>query len=447
MENDLSKIIQQVREISGKNDKISFLQSKKNHPHLKDVFYLALHPFTHWFKHHLPETNRAIPYNEGSIVAELSIFNSNKGSSRSDINAALETIAASCNGDNAPEGAKEFWESIIQKDINCGVAETTVNKVWGKDFIKKFQPMKGEEAAYLDKLEGDLIAQLKLDGCRMPVVVKGGVCTLFSSSGREFPGLQKLKDDIVQFGIDNNLGDFSLDSELIFNDEDNLYPLPREISNGLANKALNGNLSKEQEERAVAWVFDRMAPDALLDGDPRPYTERFLEAGLVTDIPSIKLVSSFVMASRDAIQEFLDAAVERGEEGIMVKTMNHPYETKRSKHWVKLKKEYDVDLRVIAVKDHKKKEGMIGSLEVESEDGVIVGSVGSKLSNAQRKELYQQHYEENKVVGSVYTIRIHCLTKKKGQISIYLPRVIERRFDKDEADSSQKIFDMVKWEG
>jgi hypothetical protein len=83
-----------------------------------------------------------------------------------------------------------------------------------------------------------------------------------------------------------------------------------------------------------------------------------------------------------------------------------------------------------------KNKGRLGALVCESSDGVIRVNVGSGYSDEQRGE-----YTFSKVVGKVATVRYNARIKERsGETeSLFLPRFIELREDKDIAESSKSI--------
>jgi ATP-dependent DNA ligase len=270
------------------------------------------------------------------------------------------------------------------------------------------------------------------------IFVECGKVTIFSSNGNTYPGFASLKKRIeANYGQND---DFILDTELVFSDEEG-KPLPRAITNGIANRSLNGSNTGEMEARAVFYVFDQATITAIMDGDDTPYpkrTDHLTETMRdLSSIVELKQVPMTVCHAREEVDALYESAVLARKEGIMVKTLNHPYENKRSKHWCKLKREVEVDVEVIGVTPHKKKEGHIGSLIVTTSDGMITGGVGSGLSDEDRL-MPPEHF-----IGSIQTCRIHDVSEKKGQFSFYLPRIVESRKDKQEADDSAKIFSML----
>ena len=77
---------------------------------------------------------------------------------------------------------------------------------------------------------------------------------------------------------------------------------------------------------------------------------------------------------------------------------------------------------------------MLGNLICESADGVVKVSVGSGLTDSQRKKYGQELVD--RIVAIKYNSRIK---NKLGDESLFLPIFIEVRDDKDVADSSKDI--------
>ena len=80
---------------------------------------------------------------------------------------------------------------------------------------------------------------------------------------------------------------------------------------------------------------------------------------------------------------------------------------------------------------------MMGALICQSSDGKVEVSVGSGYSDAQRREFTRDEMI-GKVVTVLYNERIASLGRA-GVDSLFLPRFIEVREDKDVANSSKEI--------
>jgi len=92
--------------------------------------------------------------------------------------------------------------------------------------------------------------------------------------------------------------------------------------------------------------------------------------------------------------------VQKGYEGIVIKRYDSPYEHKRTKMWLKVKKVYSLDLRCIKVVESKTKPGMVGALMVD-----VCGVnclVGSGLSQKQRFDFW---YHPEQVVNHIVEVK------------------------------------------
>jgi DNA ligase-1 len=113
-----------------------------------------------------------------------------------------------------------------------------------------------------------------------------------------------------------------------------------------------------------------------LDGDDlidRPTGERI--AALDARIPGELRVPRILTAdSRDA-DRFLDGALERGHEGVMVKALDAPYEAgRRGASWLKVKRAHTLDLVVLAVEwGHGRRKGWLSNLHLGARDPATGG--------------------------------------------------------------------------
>ena len=134
-------------------------------------------------------------------------------------------------------------------------------------------------------------------------------------------------------------------------------------------------------------------------------------------------------------QALFEKYLAEGQEGIILKDLNGIWENKRSKTQIKFKGELECDLKIVGIEEGTGKyAGMLGAILLESSDGVIKVRAGSGFTDEQRKNLGQE------IVGKIAAIKYNMRIKNKaGEESLFLPIVLEIRFDKDEADASNQI--------
>jgi DNA ligase 1 len=122
------------------------------------------------------------------------------------------------------------------------------------------------------------------------------------------------------------------------------------------------------------FLFDLLYLDGttLLD---EPLVRR--ADALARTVPPSLLVPRLVTADPAAARGFLDAALARGHEGIMVKALDAPYEAgRRGRRWLKLKPVRTLDLVVLAAEwGHGRRDGWLSNLHLGARDEATGGFV------------------------------------------------------------------------
>lgn len=282
-----------------------------------------------------------------------------------------------------------------------------------------------------------LVHNCKSDGMRCNIIVEDGKVTVFSRNGRL----------IETHGVFDYLGktnkNFVIDGELLVRNKDGKF-LDRKTGNGICNKALKGTGTKAQAESFFLNAWDYIPLVDFRNGlCTDSYKTRFLNLqGIVGDIKyyteniNIGVIESTVINSLEQAQAIFGCYLLRGEEGAILKDKTAIWEDKRSKQLIKLKAELDADLLVVGIiPGTGKYEGMIGSLVCTDADSIINVNVGSGLSDEQRKTL-----KESDVIGKVVTVTYNAKIQSKDKSwSLFLPRLIEIREDKDTPNTFKEI--------
>jgi ATP-dependent DNA ligase len=132
-----------------------------------------------------------------------------------------------------------------------------------------------------------------------------------------------------------------------------------------------------------------------------------------------------------------------GDEGVMLKDPNGIWEAKRVKHQVKFKGVYDADLMCVGWEPGtKKNDGKIGAYLLESDCGKMKVSVGTGLSDKDREA------DPQYAIGKIIAIQYNDIVKDKRSdtYSLFLPRFLEVREDKETADTLEDLIKQAKEE-
>ena len=420
-------ILNELAATSSRLEKEAILQREENNELLKKVFFLAYDPFTQFYQRKIPKYEKNSTAHAASLVSMLPSLNdlSNRVVTG---NAAIDRLTSILEAVRGQEA--EVIERIISKDLKCGASASTANKIW-PDLIHEYPCMLCTpfDEKVMKKFKFPAYAQLKMDGMRFNAIVKDGKCEFRSRSGKEIMLLGNLEQEFIQLAAGQNL---VFDGELLINDKGII--LDRQTGNGILNKAVKGTISIDEARKVHATIWDVINYDTFKQGQGKlVYHARF---SLLENMPlsnKIHLVESKVVASFEEAEAIFKEYLAQGQEGIILKDMTGVWEDKRVKTQLKFKAELECDLRIVAIQPGTGKyEGMVGAYICESEDGIIKVDVGTGLSDDDRKNMDVV----GKIAAVIYNARIK---NKQGEESLFLPRVVEVREDKNIADFAKNI--------
>lgn len=346
-----------------------------------------------------------------------------------------------------------LFTRICKKDPSCGVSVALVNRVWEHAIDTGIKLCKAEpySVKMMKNIKYPCYVQKKEDGARCLCFVdtENSTVKFLSSSGKEYTCLIELENEIWQsqyfFSLEHNNESFVLDGELVVLDNNNNI-MPRKEGNGFLTKSIRGTITESEAERIrfVIWDYIPFSEYYCNKTPSLPYHERLRLVKLLTKYGDA--FTSIDTKTANDIQEIIAEFKKRlknGDEGIIVKNTNFIWEGKRIKEQIKLKLDLDTTLQVTGWKygaKGTKYETMLGSLECSSSDGKVCVSVGSGFSDAFRKQ-FVKTYQRSDSNSMFVEIRSNGLIKNANDdtYSLFLPRFIEIRLDKTEADDFEMI--------
>ena len=422
-------ILEELRATSSRLEKEAILKKNEKNDLLKQVVFLALDPYTQFYQRKIPEyvTARPVWKSLDSALDKLKALSNREVTGNAAIEYLSQVLASVSKSD------AEVIERVIKKDLKCGASESTANKTW-PSLIHEYPCMLCTpfDEKILKKFSFPAYAQLKMDGMRFNAIVKDGKCEFRSRNGKEIQLLGNLEMEFITMSGGQNL---VFDGELLVNDKGVI--LDRQTGNGILNKAVKGTISDLEAHKVHATVWDVIDYETFKNGRGKlSYQTRFSILESMSLPRKVRLVESRVVASFEEAQKIFEEYLAQGQEGIILKDMSGVWEDKRVKTQVKFKAELDCDLKIVGIQPGTGKyEGLVGALLCESEDGIIKVDVGSGLSDFDRKE-FTENSPVGKIAAVVYNARIK---NKQGEESLFLPRLMEIREDKNIADSAKNI--------
>ena len=440
---EVTQIVMSIGKTSSYNDKLAILKKYSETPGLKEILRFIYNPYC--------KTGiSAAKLDKASVL-------SGRGCPKIDWPEAIEYFTKHQTGSNDDLAfAKDFIDSvylkygmdamrlacaIVTQDLKIGITATSLNKVYGKDFIPKTGCMLGtlfgDVPAY--KIEWPCIVTEKLDGIRRILVKENGVCRFYSRSGHEDTGLIEIIAE-AKCLPDNFVYDGELLAAGSFKDSIALRQATNSIANSKGAKTgltfnvfdmipvkdfYNGVCNIPAVERKV-----RLGA-TLMDESIQILDERWLGLinafGVHEDLQFIKPVSILGKVSNlDGVTPIVESIWSRG--GVMLNTIMGAYEIKRSKKLLKVKHTEEHILPVVnVVEGSGKYEDALGALVVlytnkRGQQGYL--GVGSGFTDDQRQEIWNN---PAKYIGR--KVEIECFgesTNANGLTSLNCP--IFKRF-------------------
>ena len=300
-------------------------------------------------------------------------------------------------------------------------------------------------AAGVDKVAGAFAVDTKLDGIRIQVHKHGDEVSVFTRSldeiGARLP-------EVVAATRSLPATDLILDGEALTLDETGR---PRPFQETASTTATHAGATGIRP-----FFFDLLLheSDSLIEA---PTSERL--ARLDSVVPAALRVSRLVTDSPDEAQRFFDEAVADGQEGVILKRLDAPYDAgRRGSAWVKVKPRHTLDLVVLAVEwGSGRRQGWLSNIHLGArrpEGGFVM--LGKTFKGMTDEMLAWQTERflalETHRAGHVVHLRPEQLveiafdgvqrsTRYPGGVALRFARVLRYRDDKpvDEADTIEQV--------
>jgi len=336
----------------------------------------------------------------------------------------------------------DFCVNVINKDLRCGISDKTINKIVKntKYEIPMFGCQLATDSEGRPEMCGRKRLEPKLDGVRVLMICiptdVGVTVTSYSRNGKVFENFSHIENQIKGNWnqIVRNIASSNVSMGLVLDGEvmgESFQALMRQ-----ARRKENANASD-----SVYHIFDLIP----LNDFNRGYwnAQLFKRINMLNDIreiidtmPNVELLPSIkvdldLAEGVDQLHRYANDCVAQGYEGIMIKSLDAPYECKRNRFWLKWKPTITVDLEVIGVEEGTGRNvGRLGALVCQGIDNEreITVNVGSGFSDIDRNEFY---INRNIIIGRTVEILSDAITQNQdGSYSLRFPRFLRFRDDK-----------------
>jgi len=458
-------MLTELSEIAGKNDKQEYIKNNLDNDEFVTVMQFLVDKLVvsgiskkKWDK---AETTRTITKFDGldGVVEYIKENNTGKMVIVNYLKSYSDTLKS--------EDQVTFMK-VVTKTLNLGVT-----KGWNKCVPSK---LKTPEAlymgcqAYSEKLIDALFAkneyilsQNKLDGQFLNVMVKDGKVVSTSARSGHPQYLSPETSFINAINNANLSGDFVINGELLLECEPN-----RSIANGIIRKMVDTNKKlleaiTDSEKNKIIIKFTEQKgstpdfyqsnmiykiwdiiplEDYLNNTSKEEYSERFLNAErkvYLVNSDYFGLVESRKITTKKEALEHLAEELKKGKEGTVLKSPKNIFKSTKPSSQVKMKVEFNFELKIIGYKESEKIEGALGSFLCESKNGELTTGCYSGITPDQAIEFWN---DRDSLVGKIIEVKGNGLSvNSKGNNSVMFPVFIDFRSDKKHANT----FDEIKY--
>lgn len=436
------ELIETLSSTASTNAKKSILEANKDNEVLKTAFEYALNKTKKYYIKKIPEytsVSNDITLLEGIVRLDKLVDRTYTG------NRAIEYIKdtlSSMDGNDA-----KVLESIIDRDLKCGVSGSTVNKIW-KDLIPKFPYMRLSLISEVKLKNWDfskgLYSQLKCDGSFASINHTGdGDVEIITRQGEVYP-LEHFGDIVGTIQANYDM-DRQYHGELLIVRDGEI--LERSVGNGILNSVRSGG-ELPSDCGIVYHVWDYVQLSTLVPKGKYnvKYTDRYNRLVEMVKNDCVSLVDTRIIYNVEEAVAHLEEMVSLGLEGTVLKDGDGIWEDKTSKNCIKLKIVADgIDLEIIGYTEGKNKnKELFGSVMCQSSDGLLRVNISGFTDD---KRLYI-HNNRERLIGTIMTVKANSITvptKNNEYYSLFLPRFEElREGDKDVADDLGRIQEIFK---
>jgi DNA ligase-1 len=410
---DFQKLINELQAENSSNGKKEIL---KKYPQCKDLLKWTLDPYKKFGvtsdqlkKHseirHNFERDGGLPFSIKDLLWELSERVVTGHDAIGEINSFIE---------NHKE-YKDLIYRIIDKDLKCRTGATLINKVYpglipefnvalAKDYFKE------KNVFFTDD---EWTWSRKLDGVRCICRIENGDVKFFSREGHEFLVLDNLKALLIRLNLKNCV----LDGEICITD-----------ANGAENfQDVMKEIRKKDHtiKKPKYLVFDYLTLEEF-DSQSSTLTlsERLerIPHNLKVTTNTLAIVEQHEIDCEQDLYHYLDFAEEQGWEGLILRK-DVPYEGKRTKNMLKVKKMKDAEYKVVYMEPGKIDDGQ--GNKVDGMSAVVVMHKGNPVkvgSGWTFEERIKYYHEPWKIIGKTITVKYFEETKNQnGTYSLRFP--------------------------
>jgi len=306
-------------------------------------------------------------------------------------------------------------------DLKIGISRKGVNKIFmkvGWPVIEKFEVQLCGKITDLENYNKGFPVGVenKYDGMRAILRKKGQDVTFTSRADLIIEYVPELN----KFIKDNYDDDFILDGEIDCGDFN----------------LLQSRIGNKKEMNEVPNLHFRVYDILNLNGESVVHLTQEKRTRILKNVfrenERLKITLDKVVHNQHELEEFFNERNDLGEEGIIIKLLDKPYEYDGRKNWWKVKKFFESTVKIIDWSYGTAKNAeRIAKIKVKAND--IESWVGSGIKDITMEQL-KTMLDNNTLIGTFCDVKYQEITNTKAGRSLRFASFLKFRDDKLEAD-------------
>lgn len=317
------------------------------------------------------------------------------------------------------------------------------------EVLRAVQPMLAQSAASLEEalaVVGRAALEWKLDGARLQVHRRGDEVRVFT---RNLADVTERIPEVVEIATHLPVDSAVLDAEVIALRPDG-RPQPFQVT--MSRFGTKQEVARQRARLPLTPFFFDCLHLGGRDVLHRPGAERW--EALVSAVPEPLRVPRIVTGDPGEAERFFADSLARGHEGVMVKSLDAPYEAgRRGAGWLKVKPVHTLDLVVLAAEwGSGRRRGWLSNLHLGARDPgtggfVMLGKTFKGLTDEMlqwqtdrfleletRREQHVVHVRPEQIVEIAFD-GIQASSRYPGGMALRFARVKGYRLDKTAAEA------------
>lgn len=442
-------ILNETGKASGLKEKVALLKAGAGNHVLKELLYYTFNSFLQYYVKQLPDMHPCFVTSMERNYAEfIGLLDSLSQRAVHSPKTAVAAFLEKCSGIE-----QEWYKKVIARNLEIGITAKGVNQAF-PGLIPTYEVQLAEsvkdvtltDAKQLARLPEAFVLQYKIDGYRMNVhKFEDGHVDIRTRSGLPVTGYDRLEEEARAWLPAGRVYDGEMVSPELFKwiESNMLSDSDAKIADrSLFTEAMRKCFSREAGKDGIFNIFDAVSlSEWRSQASKDDYKSRldFLHHGVdpvieangltqMTVVPTSRVFYKNNAEDMAEVVRIFHKFLSWGWEGLMIKSIESPYEWKRTKNLMKMKLMDTVDLTVLSVIEAEGQGcGQVGKL-VCSYKGTEL-NIGTGKMTADEKRLYFEN--PNRIIGKTIEVAYQAESiGRNGEPVLDFARYMKLRKDK-----------------